>query len=79
MSVILEFTIPATEFRLGEILSGSSLQFELERIVPTGEMTMPFVWADGDDHEAFAESVRSQPDVREVLELDRIGKSGCIA
>jgi predicted DNA binding protein len=76
MSVILELSIPATEFRLGEVLSGSPIQLELERIVPTGEMTMPFVWATGDDHEAFAETVRSQPNVRELVALDRIGKSG---
>jgi len=76
MSVILEFTIPATDFQLGEVLSGSPMQLELERIVPTGDMIMPFVWATGDDHDAFAEMVRSQPTVRELLALDKIGESG---
>ncbi len=76
MSVILEFSLPATEFPLGEVLSGSPMQLELERIVPTGEMVMPFVWASGDDHDAFAEMVRSHPNVRELLTLDRIGVSG---
>jgi len=75
-SVILEFSIPASEFQLGEALSGSSVQLELERIVPTGNTIMPFVWATGDDHDRFAETVRSHPNVRELLALDRVGDSG---
>ncbi|TYT60338.1 helix-turn-helix domain-containing protein [Natrialba swarupiae] len=76
MSVILEFSLPATEFQLGEALSGTPMQLEIERIVPTGDMIMPFVWATGDDHDSFAEGVRSQPNVRELFALDRIGESG---
>lgn len=76
MSVILEFSIPATDFKLGEVLSDPPMQLELERIVPTGGMIMPFVWATGDDHETFAEKVRSRPSVKELLDLDRVGESG---
>ncbi|MEF8785719.1 MAG: helix-turn-helix domain-containing protein [Haloarculaceae archaeon] len=76
MSVILEFSIPATDFQLGEVLSGQSdMQLELERIVPTGEMIMPFVWATGKNHEAFAETVWSHSRVKELLELDCLGES----
>ena len=75
MSVILEFSIPATEFTLGEVLSDPPMQLELERIVPTGETIMPFVWVTGEDHDTFAETVRSRPTVRELLELDRVGES----
>lgn len=76
MSVILEFSIPATGFHLGEVLSGPPMRIKLERIVPTGDMVMPFVWATGTDHDGFAEMVRSQSDVRELLALDRVGESG---
>jgi len=48
MSVIPEFSIPATEFQLDEVLLGSPVQFERERTVPDGDMGMPFVWATGD-------------------------------
>jgi hypothetical protein len=66
MSVVPEFSIPAREFTLGRVLAGPPVMYcELERIVPTGEMTMPFVWVTGDDHEAFAESVRGH-DIRGV-------------
>jgi predicted DNA binding protein len=77
MSVVVEFSIPATEFQLGEVLSGPpDVQLELERIVPTGDMVMPFVWATGDRLEEFAETVRSRSSVREFVELDRVGASG---
>lgn len=76
MSVLLEFSIPATDFQLGEVLSGHpDMQIELERIVPTGEMIMPFVWVTGKSHEEFAESVQSQSRVKEFLELDNLGES----
>lgn len=76
MSVILELSIPATGFQLGEVLSGpSDMQLELERIAPTGEMIIPFLWATGKSHEEFAEMVRSHSIVKEFLELDSPGES----
>lgn len=76
MSVLLEFSIPATDFQLGDVLSGPpDMEIELERIVPTGDMIMPFVWATGEGQDDFAEGVRSHASVRAFLELDRIGES----
>lgn len=76
MSVILEFSIPATGFQLGNVLSGPpDMQIELERIVPTGNMVMPFVWATGENHEEFAKTVQSHSSVKQFLELDSIGDS----
>lgn len=76
MSVFLEFTISAGDFQLGKVLSAHpGMKIELERIVPTGEMIMPFIWATGEDHTAFVEAVRSQSQVKEFVELDRIGDS----
>ncbi len=77
MSVILEFTIRSGEFSLGTVLSGlPDLHLELERVVPTGLEVMPFVWVTGSDHEAFEETVRDSPIVKELLALDRVGDSG---
>lgn len=76
MSVILEFTIAPDDFHLGEVLSEQAeqteqaRQFELERVVPTGDMTMPFVWVTGGDHAAFEAGVRNHPAVKELLVLD---------
>lgn len=76
MSVILEFTIPATDFQLGEVLSGpTEMELELERLVPTGNMIMPFIWATGRNHDAFAGNVRSKSRIHEFMELDTVGES----
>ncbi|MFB6165276.1 MAG: helix-turn-helix domain-containing protein [Haloarculaceae archaeon] len=77
MSVILEFTIASDAFQLGAVLAEPpGLAIELERIVPTGDMVAPFVWVSGDDRAAFEKHVRSQPAVRELFALDRVGDSG---
>ena len=76
MSVILEFTIDSEDFQLGEVLSGTpSIHLELERIVPTGPMIMPFIWATGDSHDAFETQVQAHPAVKELLALDTVSDS----
>lgn len=77
MSIILGFSIDAEAFTLGRVLGGSpEMRLELERSVPTGEMAVPFVWATGDDHDAFERRVRDHPAVEELVVLDRLGQSG---
>lgn len=76
MSVILEFSIAADDFQLGRVLTGpSDMHLELERLVPTGDMMMPFVWVTGSDHDTFANSVHSDPSVADATVLDTIGES----
>jgi predicted DNA binding protein len=76
VTVILEFTVDGEQFALGQVLSGPPhMQIELERIVPTGDLAMPFLWATGEDFEAFERKLRDSPTVRELLPLDRIGDS----
>lgn len=78
MSVILEFTVDNEDFQLGRLLSGapSGMHLELERVVPTGHMVIPFIWATGENHDVFEERVRNQPLVKELLALDRVGDTG---
>lgn len=82
MSVLLEFTIDGEQFRLGRVLSGGrDLHFELERIVPTTDQVMPFVWVATDDDTdvelaAFEDRVRDSDHVRELLALDRLDDGG---
>ena len=76
MSVILEFTVDSGQFRLGRVLAGPPLmRIELERIVPTGDAVLPFLWVTGDDYEAFEEKVRTSSEVEELLAIDRVGDS----
>lgn len=77
MSVILEFSIDGDAFQLGQVLAGPpDMHLELERVVPTGTMVTPFIWATGEDHSAFAEKVRNHPLVRELHVLDEMGDNG---
>lgn len=76
MSVILEFSIDPDAFVLGRALSGTpNIELELERVVPTENDVMPFVWATGDELTSFEETVRDSPAVEELLPLDRVGTS----
>jgi len=76
MSIILEFSIDSGDFRLGQVLSGPPrMRFELERVVPTGQMVMPFVWVSGGELTAFEEAVRTNPTVKELLTLDSLQNS----
>lgn len=73
MSVILEFTVDNDQFMLGHVLSGPpSMDIELERIVPTGDAIMPFLWVEGDDYEAFNEKVLASDSVDDLVALDNV-------
>jgi len=73
MSVILEFTVDNDQFVLGHVLSGPpSMDIELERIVPTGDAIMPFLWVQGDDYEVFEEKVLTSDSVDDLLALDKV-------
>jgi predicted DNA binding protein len=73
MSVILEFTVDNDQFRFGRMLSGpSDMSIELERIVPTGNAVMPFLWADGDDHETFETEILASDHVDDLVALDQV-------
>ncbi|WP_327051531.1 helix-turn-helix domain-containing protein [Halomicrococcus gelatinilyticus] len=76
MSVILEFTVDDDQFTLGDVLSGPpQMRIELERIVPTGDAAMPFLWVTGDDHEAFEEKMLASEHVEDIVAIDRVDQS----
>ncbi|NHN61440.1 MULTISPECIES: bacterio-opsin activator domain-containing protein [Halorussus] len=75
MSVLVDFSIDSGDFLLGNVLRGpEEMHFELERIVPTGDAVMPFVWATGGDFEAFEANVKRSERVRELRALDKVGE-----
>jgi hypothetical protein len=75
MTVIAEFSLPADEFVLGDLLQTTAdVRIRLERLVPTGTEVMPYVWVhhgDG-DLEAFERAVTGDPLVRELVPLDTL-------
>ncbi|WP_058996583.1 bacterio-opsin activator domain-containing protein [Haloarcula sp. CBA1127] len=73
MSVILEFTVDNDQFRLGQVLSGPpAMDIELERIVPTGDAVMPFLWVNGDEYESFERKVLAADSVDDLVALDKV-------
>lgn len=73
MSVIVEFTLANEDFVLGQVLSDSpDMHLELERIVPTGSMLIPYVWVQGGDHEAFERRVSDNEHVTSFTALDKL-------
>jgi hypothetical protein len=77
LSVCLEFTIEADAFQLGRVLDPSpGISIELERLVPTDSMVVPFVWVTGEDYSAFERGVRSHSAVESLTALNRNGKQG---
>lgn len=74
MTTILEFTIDALDHELGRTLSVTpETTVELTPFVPIDGRTLPYVWADAPDYEAFADGVRQSELVVGVEELEAAG------
>ncbi len=72
MTKIVELSISDDEFLLGQMLADTpDVRIELERIIPTGEAVIPFLWVRGTDLSAFEEAVAAN---REVAALDRLDR-----
>lgn len=73
MSVVVEFTVPTDQFPFGSALTTAErMRISLERIVPTSDSLIPFVWAAGEGFESFERHVREDPGVRTFAPLDRL-------
>ncbi|WP_435175760.1 bacterio-opsin activator domain-containing protein [Halorussus sp. AFM4] len=73
MSVIAELSVPVENFPLGRALAATpEMAVELERVVPTGDATLPFFWVWGDDVAAFVAALEDDPGIESVTVLDRV-------
>ena len=73
MSVVVEFTVPTNQFPFGSaLITAERMHISLERIVPTSDSLIPFVWAAGEGFESFEQHVREDPGVRAFTPLDRL-------
>lgn len=71
MVVIVNGSIPASEFALDNVLASySEVEIEIERIVKSGEeAVIPLVWARGLDRAAFENALDDDPTVEEYALL----------
>lgn len=73
MTHVAEFTVPATALPGGHALvEMSEMSIEVERVVPTGTATLPFIWVWGEQVDQFVGQLEEEPDLDDVRILDRV-------
>ncbi|WP_266077740.1 helix-turn-helix domain-containing protein [Haladaptatus caseinilyticus] len=78
MNIVVEIQLPTDGFALGELVSTRlDIRIELERIVPTGEGTMPFFWVLGDDP-SFVTDVPSRVTTIDSVEMISETETGAL-
>lgn len=72
MVVYATFGIPASDFRIGRAFATlPSVEVELDRIVPTATVVVPFVWVRGADPDDVVRVTRADGAVERISVLDR--------
>lgn len=75
MSILVNFTISTDRFELGDFIGRhEGLQGELERIVPTGDHAIPYVWVTGmpDRLDSLTERFEASDKTERVRVLDEL-------
>lgn len=71
MSVLAEFLVPADQFVLADTLTAvPEVRIEIERVVAGTEDVTPYLWAFGEELDAFERALREDPSVKEILILE---------
>jgi predicted DNA binding protein len=78
VNVVVELRLPPDEFALGELFPyRSDIRIELERIVPTRECSMPFIWVATDDPSFLIDIALDTPSVDSIAVLSET-KTGAL-
>ncbi|WP_435125673.1 bacterio-opsin activator domain-containing protein [Halobaculum sp. D14] len=73
MSVIAEFSVAAEEFILGKALTQTAgLSIELEKMIPTGDTTIPYFWVVGEGRSEFEAVLTSEPALSTFEAVDEL-------
>lgn len=71
MGTVAEFSVEGAEFALGRMFEGyPDVEVEVERIVPTDESVIPYVWVRNVDPGAVEHVARVHPAIREIEVVD---------
>lgn len=74
MSVIADFSMPADQFALGDLLEvRPGVQIRLETMIPTGGAVIPYFWVESPDAEAVEEALDGSSLVEDVRIVDVAG------
>lgn len=75
MSILVDFRISTDRFELGDFIAAQEgTEAELERIVPTGDQAIPYVWVTGEPAslEQLRETLAASEKTTDVSVLDRL-------
>lgn len=85
VAILVNFGISVEHFELGGFVADYAIEAELERIVPTGDRVIPYVWVTGDSEmldsltEALTASEKTRSvDVLDKLAIDRSSEVQCL-
>lgn len=77
MATIAEFTIPADEFPLGRIFEDlPDATVELERVVPTNKVILPYFWVQGNDSDHVKDVLANHDALQSVTLVDDLETEG---
>lgn len=72
MTVLASFGVDSEELPVGQLVRETAgVTLELERIVSTEDVSMPYLWASGDDFVRFERNLAACPPVVDFDRLDR--------
>ena len=73
MPTVAEFTIPASDFPLGEIFQRlPAVTVELERVVPTRSGVVPYLWISGVSADAIQTALTTHPAIETLQVVDTV-------
>ncbi|WP_144919958.1 helix-turn-helix domain-containing protein [Halorubrum salsamenti] len=74
MTILVDFGISVERFELGGFVADLALEAELERIVPTGDRVIPYVWVSGESEtlDSLTESLEASDKTNSVAVLDEL-------
>ncbi|SDM52005.1 Predicted DNA binding protein, contains HTH domain [Halogranum gelatinilyticum] len=74
MAIILELSLPAESFALGDVLEAvPGTKLELDQVVPTGGRKLPYLWVETTDFEQFEEYAQDAPNVADLEAVETAG------
>lgn len=73
MSIIAEFSIPASDFVLGKALKAApTLTVEIEKVIPLESDVIPYFWVVGDDRADFEDVLEQEPELSTFTVMDSL-------
>ena len=77
MATIIEFTVPADEFPLGNIFHDfPDVEIELERVIPTNHAVIPYFWVWGPDIPDITAHFKEHPVAHSIKLVDEVKGGG---